>query len=188
MVVPPAVIVLARVCVTPTPVSVRLPAPVVAVMLLAPRSSKPVVVMLTAFVVVPPLTEPVMVRPPASIRVNAPPRVTAPRLVIVLALSSVIEPPVLAVSVPELIPVAAVCVSAALMSAPTPSVVVPVAPVVRLPRLAVVALRTVIALAALLVVVSVEVLSWIAPPPPLTAIVLSSALMVRPAATVTPLP
>ena len=146
--------------------------------------------MLTALLVVPPLTEPVKLRATVSFSVKAPPRVTAPRLAMTLAWFSVIALAVLALSVPVWTFVVATCVTAPVMSAPTPSVTVPAAPVVTLPSTTLLALRSVIAAAEALVVASgLLLISVIAAPPPSTAIVpLPASTLPAPLKTTPPLP
>ena len=143
--------------------------------------------MLTALMPVASPIEPVRLRATLSFSVKAPPRVTAPRLAITLAWLSVIASPVLAVSVPAVIAVLAVCVTAPLMSPRTPSVTVPAAPVVRLPSTALLALRSVIAAAEALVVVSVLSFSAMGAPRALTLIVPLPALTLIALLTTTPL-
>ena len=87
-----------------------------------------------------------------------------------------IAPAVLADKVPVWTFELVACVTAPAMSAPTPRVVVPVAPVVRLPRPTVLAWRIAIAAVDALVVVSEPAPSAIAAPPPSTLIVPVPAL------------
>ena len=114
--------------------------------------------MLTPLVIVPAVMGPVSVSPPAmlTVRLKAPPRVTLPRVVMVLVPvplgTSAMELLVFAVSVPAVIPVFRFCVTAPAMS-PAPSTTVPVALMV--PRATVLAFWMVTAAALALVVLSV---------------------------------
>ena len=117
----PAFTVDAADCVTPTPFNATLFAPLVE-MLPFTASAPPAVVMLTAFVIVPPVIGPVTIKPPAaSFTVRAPPRVIEPNVPIVLSSPRLIELLVFAVTVSAFNTVAAVCVIAPVML-PAPSV------------------------------------------------------------------